>query len=300
MAERDTTLGAAVIASALGGRRTGKGWSARCPAHDDKKPSLSIGDAGGGRVLIHCHAGCDQRTVIAALQTKGLWKAGEFAGAGKFTQAPKTSRRRDDLATPTGTNIWQNLWREGWRAAGSPAAAYLASRGLTLPPDAPLRFHPACPRGQERLPAMLALMTDPVTGTPCGLHRTFLRPGGGAKAEVTPAKMMLGLAGVMRLSPDDQVTSGLGIAEGIETALAIMQHAGWRPVWAAGSSTGITKFPVLPGIEALTMFPDLDDKGAGIKAAHACASRWYATGREVTIRQPPAGTDWHDALVRAA
>jgi len=48
------------ILKALGARKVGGGWIARCPAHEDEKPSLSITEAKGGKVLIHCHAGCEQ------------------------------------------------------------------------------------------------------------------------------------------------------------------------------------------------------------------------------------------------
>ena len=44
-----------------------------CPAHEDREPSLSITDAKGGKVLVRCHAGCDQRDVIAALRSRGIW-----------------------------------------------------------------------------------------------------------------------------------------------------------------------------------------------------------------------------------
>ena len=54
-------MNAETIAKALGGRKAGGGWMARCPAHDDREPSLSIRDAGDGKVLVRCHAGCDQR-----------------------------------------------------------------------------------------------------------------------------------------------------------------------------------------------------------------------------------------------
>ena len=200
--------------------------------------------------------------------------------------------------TKPASDLWAAVWREGQPAAGSPVERYLASRGLVLPPDASLRYHPACPRQGERLPAMLALMRGAVTGEPCGVHRTYLRPDGTGKAAVSPAKMMLGAGGVIRLC--EEVTTGLGICEGIETGLAIMQHTGWSPVWAAGSAGAIAKFPILPGIEALTVFADADDKGAGLEAAHACARRWFQAGREATVQQPPAGTDWLDALGRAA
>jgi hypothetical protein len=51
-------------ANGLGARRVGSGWMAPCPAHDDRTPSLSIGDAGSNKVLVRCHAGCDQDRVI--------------------------------------------------------------------------------------------------------------------------------------------------------------------------------------------------------------------------------------------
>ena len=65
-----------VIARGLGARRSGAGWIARCPAHDDRNPSLSIGEE-DGTTLVHCHAGCDQRSVISALRDRGLWEEPE-------------------------------------------------------------------------------------------------------------------------------------------------------------------------------------------------------------------------------
>ena len=64
------------IAKALGGRRTGSTWMARCPAHDDREPSLAIAEAKDGTVLVRCHAGCSQHDVIDALRGRGLWKTG--------------------------------------------------------------------------------------------------------------------------------------------------------------------------------------------------------------------------------
>src|SRR5262252_9477045 len=50
-----------------GVRRCGDGWTARCPAHDDQKPSLSIKVGEDGRVLLHCHAGCTTKDILAEL-----------------------------------------------------------------------------------------------------------------------------------------------------------------------------------------------------------------------------------------
>ena len=56
---------AETIAKALGGRKAGGAWMACCPAHEDRVPSLSISSGRNGKVLVRCHAGCDQRDVIA-------------------------------------------------------------------------------------------------------------------------------------------------------------------------------------------------------------------------------------------
>lgn len=62
------------IAHGLEARPTGKHrWMARCPAHDDRVPSLSIA-VGSNGPLIYCHAGCTQDEVISALRVRGLWK----------------------------------------------------------------------------------------------------------------------------------------------------------------------------------------------------------------------------------
>lgn len=61
------------IVKALNGRRSGASWMARCPAHDDANPSLSIREA-DGKVLLHCHAGCSQADVIDALKAHGVWQ----------------------------------------------------------------------------------------------------------------------------------------------------------------------------------------------------------------------------------
>lgn len=200
-------------------------------------------------------------------------------------------------AGPGTTDCARGIWMEATDPRDTLVERYLASRGVWLP-DAPvLRFHPWCPRKDGALPAMVALMTEPITGQPCGIHRTFLAPDGSGKARVNKPKMMLGKAGVIRLG--EPVGEGLGLAEGIETALSVMQRIGWGPVWAAGSSVGIDHFPVLPG-HCLTIFADNDAGGIGLKAAQRCAARWIAAGNEALIHLPPEGEDWNDAIRRIA
>ena len=55
------------VARLQNARRNADGWSARCPAHDDSNPSLSVREGQDGRVLLHCHAGCTPAQIIAAM-----------------------------------------------------------------------------------------------------------------------------------------------------------------------------------------------------------------------------------------
>ena len=48
-------------------KRCSKGWSARCPAHEDRQPSLSVSEGDDGRVLVNCHAGCTVDAVCCEL-----------------------------------------------------------------------------------------------------------------------------------------------------------------------------------------------------------------------------------------
>src|SRR5262245_24943246 len=63
------------IASGLGGRKSGDSYECRCPAHDDQRASLSLSNGDKG-VVFHCHAGCSQDDVLAALKSRGLWRNG--------------------------------------------------------------------------------------------------------------------------------------------------------------------------------------------------------------------------------
>ena len=54
-----------------GVRRCGRGWVARCPAHEDREPSLSIAQGTRRRVLLHCFAGCLFRDIVRALTAGG-------------------------------------------------------------------------------------------------------------------------------------------------------------------------------------------------------------------------------------
>ena len=144
----------------------------------------------------------------------------------------------------------------------------------------------------QHLRAIIGVMTDPVTAQRTGaISRTYLDPN---LAKVGKAKTLGTPAGIIRLSRDDEVTHGLHIAEGIETALDAMAR-NWRPTWACGSKSTMADFPVLPGIECLTIFADNDANGGGLRAAIEAAERWLAAGREVHVYQRETTGDLNDA-----
>ena len=56
-----------VLSVLSGVKKAGTGWSARCPAHEDRNPSLSVAAGDDGRALVKCHAGCETPAVVAAM-----------------------------------------------------------------------------------------------------------------------------------------------------------------------------------------------------------------------------------------
>ncbi len=71
-------------------RRSGKGWTARCPSHTDKTASLSIAETSDGTVLLHCFAGCPALSIVQAV---GLTMADLFPN--KLKPATPAERREN-------------------------------------------------------------------------------------------------------------------------------------------------------------------------------------------------------------
>ena len=143
---------------------------------------------------------------------------------------------------------------------------------------------------------MICLVRHIVTNEPQGIHRTALASDGTAierKGKTYRKSFGTLTDGAIKLDPDEDVTQGLCIGEGVETCLAERQR-GFRPVWAAISTHGIANFPILPGIEGLTIFGETDDANA--RDVEACASRWRGLGCEVIITDPLLGSDLNDVM----
>jgi Toprim domain-containing protein len=197
------------------------------------------------------------------------------------------------------------LWDERRPFVGSPAETYLrVTRGLgdwleAFDLDQSLGFHPDCPFEGQRLPCMVALVRNIRTDEPQGIHRTALklgpRPERIDRRSYAPIK-----GGAIKLSPDGDVTTGLLIGEGIETTLSASRALKFRPCWSVISKSGIEDFPVLGGLESVTIAVDRDRDGAGQRAADKCVERLTAAGIEVVTTHSPVGKDFNDMLVGSA
>ena len=287
---------AEAIAKALGGRKAGSGWTARCPAHDDRTPSLSIRDADDNKVLVRCHAGCDQECVIMALRTRGLWAEKRPHSLLRMTRRTPIERKndQDDIRR---SEAALTIWKSAQPAQGTLVETYLALRGIDLPPPAALRFHAGLKHPSGGIwPTMVALVTNGADGTLVAIHRTYLARDGRGKAPIDPQKMMLGpcRGGAVRLAEPGDV---LMVGEGIETCLAAMQ-ASSHPVWAALSTSGLRSLDLPTNVRDVIVLADGDK--AGEAAARDCAWRWKREGRRVRIARPPQGMDFNDMLLGRA
>jgi hypothetical protein len=157
-----------------------------------------------------------------------------------------------------------------------------------------LGFHPNCPNGSECRPAIIELLRDIHTNQPQAIRRTFLTPDGvkiGKAKALGPKKNT-----ACKLVPDDEVTLGLTIGEGLETVLSGML-LGFRPAWGLGDAGNLGGFPVIGGIECLTILVDHDESGTGQRRSVECSARWTGAGREV-VRVTPiaAGSDINNVI----
>lgn len=203
----------------------------------------------------------------------------------------RSAPQRIAVDIPAKRETLSDAGRALWRSAHpiipkTIAAYYLIARSCVLPPESGhLRWLPAHrhPSGHVG-PCLIALLTDVATAAHTSLHFTWIQPDG-RKADLDAPRLLLkdhtSGGKVCRLWPDEFVTHGLAIAEGIETALSLA-HA-YSPIWACINAGNIAKFPVLPGIETLVIGCDRDP--AGEKAARACAARWAAVADVLVTNQ---------------
>lgn len=180
-----------------------------------------------------------------------------------------------------------------------PASKYLEARGISPAPGLMYsESEPYFENGEhiKNYPAMLGLVKTP-QGRPATWHVTYLEDG--KKAPVTsPKKVMKSAGGIngaaIRLFPAKQ---HLGIAEGIETAIAAYQMTG-IPTWAVLNTSGMQGFVLPDAVNELTIFGDNDKNYAGQLAAYQLANKLSLKGVKVNVWIPEAPGDWLDVFTQ--
>ena len=143
-------------------------------------------------------------------------------------------------------------------------------------------------------PALIAGVQD-AGGAFRAISITWLCADGRDKAPVDPARKIYGAyrGGAVRLAPAAEV---LALAEGIETALSVLQATG-IPTWAALGTSNLALVELPEIVREIIICADNDVNGAGEKAALAAAAKFTREGQRVLIARPPsAGMDFNDLL----
>jgi DNA primase len=320
-----------------GGEATGM-----CPFHKERTPSFTVID---GKGFYHCF-GCGAHGDAIAWLVEGegmgfldavAWLLGEAPASRPAPASPSPAPERDRAAEERRRAFVQQTARELWRAsapiAGTPGEAYFRRRGITLPLPLTLRWNPrvihpssnlkARPQVVVELPAVIAAIAAPDRRI-VAVHRIFLDPASlrdrrPHKTRLQPDKALLGAvsAGAVRLAP---AAEELGTAEGIETALAVMQ-ATWRAdgsglgIWAGIDAEHMSKVEFPPEVRRLVVLADLDPicrtpgrffgRRPGGEMARRTAARFVASapGRSARIATPDGEelgvvkADYNDLLV---
>jgi DNA primase len=280
--------------------RAGNEMKACCPFHADRTPSFTI-YADDRRA--HCF-GCGWSGDVLDLVQHGyrvkLLGAIETLDNGllrELEQQRAPAKPKADLRP-----VAQRIVNNSVPIEGTPAEAYLRSRGITMALPHTLRFARLAPpqiegngllaaNGPAPLPALIAIVTDPV-GALVGLQRTYLTENG-CKAATTPTasdrkpkvKYSLGnvAGGAIQLGPP---VASLVVTEGLEDGLTLAQ-ALHQSVWVSAGTSMLPRMTLADVTLAVVIGADRDAPGetAAIKAARA----FSATGRNVRIMRPAPG-----------
>lgn len=254
-------------------------------------------DGRGTWYCSHCGAGDGVSLVMAFLGVDFKAAAVEVERVAGVVQSGSIASQPDEAAKVAKL---RRVWDEARPLQpGDEAMHYLAGRGLAIKSvPACLRLHPSLAYfdGRNEIGKFSALLARVVApdGSGATLHRTYLH--GGRKAPVpSPKKLMPGkpIAGAaIRLAPAGE---WLGVAEGIETALAASQLFN-APVWSCVSAACIESFEPPAGVQTLTVFSDNDANFTGQAAAFALAKRLSGRGIVCEVAIPPGVGDWLDVL----
>ena len=280
------------IARALGGEVVGRQVVAPGPGHSprDRSLSVTISAAAPEGFLAFSHAGDDFAECRDHVKARLGIDRRQQENRPQTPPRRPTDAPRDDDRDARALMFAKQIVSEMRPILGSPGETYLRDvrKIVTSAIEDVLErtdgvgWHPAVYFNEpghalhgRKLGAIISVMTDMITAEPTGaISRTYIHEG----RKLGKAKTLGSPAGIVRLSQDEDVLEGLHIAEGLETALDVMAE-GFRPCWSTGSTAIMAKFPVLSGIEALTIIADHDAERRGSERAASEAARPMANGR---------------------
>lgn len=260
---------AAEIMAATGGH---------CPAHDDRKASLSV-YIRNNQVRVHCHAGCSQLAVKAALERRGI-------------VVSSTRLARHDTSNADRIRHASGLWEQSIPFAGTLVDDYLYRRWIDLSPSpSAIRFLPHA-RAGWRQPAMIAALRDNEARL-TAVQLTYLNGDGSKASHLKLVRQNYGCMEKNAVRLASTVRDTLGLAEGVETALSAAEL--YRvPTWATLNAARLKSIQIPQGVRLIILFADNDEPG--LRAAQ-CAGQYYqACGFNVTIRAPERFKDFNDLL----
>lgn len=194
----------------------------------------------------------------------------------------------------------QSIWDKAKPLQGTLGEKYLSSRKCFVPKVEELKF---LPQNGNYPPAIVARVTDIVTGNPMTLHFIRIDPNSPTRLRKKFLKGHKSEGGVVRLQPlGTDLSCPLGLAEGIENALSVIRYGQSPmtdfqigPVWAALTAGNLGKLNKPPLLSDLIIWADNGD--AGMNNASKLAERWGASTPEVRIIPPEKADDWNDDLI---
>jgi hypothetical protein len=304
---------ARAIVESLGGRwhAERKAGRCRCPAHDDRDPSLDVTERDGGALMI-CRAGCDQQAVLAALRGRGLWHdAAEHPGNGALVHPELGAPRQTyEYYSADGRLIgavcrWEpaagkkeirpaireaGSWR--WKAFADPRPLYRLPN-IAAHPDKPVLMvegEKAAEAAIELLPGYVVTTWPGGTGavgkvdlSPLAGRHVVLWPDNdepGRKAMRAVADRLTGAKSVRGVKLPEELPSGWDLADAIPADL--------DPVALAGAAVNV-KTDRLAALNLVS--------AASLSAREYKAPRWAVPdlipeGLTILAGNPKAGKSW--------
>jgi len=290
-------MDARAIANVLGGDAIGRdSVSAPGPGHSksDRSLSLKLVSSAPEGFIVYDHAGGDHigyRDYVRDRLGLGPWERGQgkripgFQGTIASGPNPEQEKRK----------AWAlQIWSQSVNPMGTLVERYLSEhRGLEVSGDiagSVIRFHAGLKFDERYLPGMVCLFRDIVTDEPCGIHRTFLDRKTGEKID----RRMLGIArnAAIKLDAHATISTKLMIGEGLETVLS-GRMADLGPAWALGSSGAVGSFPVVKGLQEITLLEENDPTSR--RDIEICKRRYLKAGKPVNVITPNIGNDLNDS-----